>query len=43
MCVKQCNGTFADINNHVCVNVCPTTFYADSTTRKCTTNCTNNN
>ena len=42
MCVRQCNGTFADINNKVCVNVCPTTYYADSATRKCSTSCTNN-
>lgn len=41
-CVTVCNGSFADVDNYVCVFVCPPGLYADPYTRKCATNCTNN-
>lgn len=41
-CVDVCNGTFANTNAKTCVNICPTSYYADPVTRKCALACTNN-
>jgi hypothetical protein len=44
-CVAECSGSYADSTTYSCVFVCPkvgsTVYYADPSTRKCSTTCTN--